>query len=64
MAMKILSDCISCAACEDDCPNDAISRGDDVFEVDAKLCTECAGEHDSPRCVELCPIEGAIVKAA
>ncbi len=31
MAMKILSDCISCAACEDDCPNDAISRGDDVF---------------------------------
>jgi ferredoxin len=60
MAVRILSECTSCAACEEDCPTDAISRGDETFEVDASLCTDCVGEHASPKCLELCPVDGAI----
>jgi ferredoxin len=64
MAMKILEECISCGACEPDCPNTAISAGSPVYLIDKGLCTECAGAHDAPRCVELCPIEGCIVADA
>jgi ferredoxin len=63
MPMAILGECINCAACEADCPNDAIARGDETFVIDPSLCTECRGEHDSPKCVELCPIDGVIVPA-
>jgi ferredoxin len=64
MPMKILEDCINCAACEDECPNDAISAGDDMYVVDPALCKKCEGEHDSPQCIEVCPIEGCIVDAS
>jgi len=60
MAVTILSDCTNCAACEDECPTDAISRGDEIFVVATELCTDCRGEHPQPRCIELCPVEGAI----
>jgi ferredoxin len=64
MPMKIVDDCTSCAACEEDCPTDAIVRGDDIFEIKLELCTDCAGEYDAPKCLELCPVDGAIVVAA
>lgn len=57
MAMKILAECINCAACEPECPNEAISAGPDVFLVDPGRCTECVGAFDSPRCVEVCPVD-------
>ena len=64
MPMTILDECTGCAACEAECPTDAISRGDEVFVVDAALCTDCHGEHDHPKCAELCPVEGAIAAAS
>jgi len=61
MAMVIVEDCISCGACEPDCPNTAITAGDSLYIVNPELCTECVGAFDTPKCVELCPVEGAIV---
>ncbi len=61
MAMVILEDCISCGACEPECPNEAISQGDTIYVVDASKCTECVGAYDSPKCVEVCPVDGCIV---
>lgn len=61
MAMTIVETCISCAACEGECPNHAISDGDPIFVIDHDKCTECVGAFDSPKCVEVCPVEGAIV---
>jgi len=61
MAMKITDECISCGACEDECPNQAISRGDLVFIVDPARCSECVGAFDSPRCVAVCPIDDCVV---
>ena len=34
MAYKISEDCISCGACEPECPNQAISEGETVYVID------------------------------
>lgn len=61
MAKKITEECISCGACEPDCPNEAISQGDPVYVVDHEKCTECVGAFDSPKCIEVCPVDGVII---
>jgi len=61
MAMKITEECVSCGACESECPRNAISEGPDIYVIDAALCTECADE-GGPKCVPACPSD-AIVKA-
>jgi ferredoxin len=63
MAMTILDDCISCGACEPECPNSAISAGDSIYAIDAARCTECEGAFDAPQCLTVCPVEGCVVKA-
>ena len=60
MAMVIVEDCISCGACEPECPNTAIASGDPLYTINAELCTECVGAYDNPKCVEICPVEGCI----
>jgi len=60
MAFKITEDCIACAACETECPNDAISEGDEFFEIDPDKCTECVGFFDTQQCVEVCPVEAPV----
>lgn len=62
MAMVIQEDCISCGACEPECPNEAITQGDTIYVVDAAKCTECVGAFDAPKCVEVCPVDGCIVQ--
>ena len=57
MSYKINDDCISCGACESECPNDAISEGETIYVIDPDKCTECVGAHDSSRCAEVCPVE-------
>ena len=57
MAMKIVSECINCAACEPECPNEAIGAADPVFVVDPERCTECVGAYEKPRCIEVCPVD-------
>jgi ferredoxin len=61
MAMRITEECISCGACEPDCPSGAVSEGDTIYVIDASLCVECEGHFDSPQCVSVCPVE-CIVK--
>ena len=57
MATMITEECISCGACEGECPNDAIRLGEEVFVIDADLCSECVGLHDSQQCADACPID-------
>ncbi len=61
MAMKIIDDCISCGACEPECPNEAIHSGDPIYVIDPQRCSECVGAYESPRCIEVCPVDGCIV---
>ncbi len=57
MAYKISEDCISCGACEPECPNQAISEGDTTYVIDPNKCTECVGSHESSKCAEVCPVD-------
>ena len=57
MSYKITEDCISCGACEPDCPNKAISEGPTTFVIDPVKCTECVGSYDASKCAEICPVE-------
>ena len=61
MAYKITDECISCGACEAECKNEAISEGDTIYIIDSDKCTECVGWFESPRCVEVCPVDDACV---
>ncbi len=57
MAYMITDECISCGACEPECPVGAISEGDTIYVIDPEKCVECAGHHDSPKCAEICPVD-------
>jgi ferredoxin len=57
MATYITEDCINCGACEPECPNQAISEGDDIYVIDPNLCTECVGFYDHEACQAVCPVE-------
>ncbi len=60
MAYKITDDCISCGACEPECPNQAISEGETIYIIDPGKCTECVGSFESSKCAELCPVEACV----
>ena len=57
MSLIITDECINCDVCEPECPNDAISMGDEIYEIEPALCTECVGHFDEPQCVEVCPVD-------
>jgi len=50
--VNVISDeCISCGACEAECPVDAISEGEEHYEIDPEVCTGCDA------CVDVCPVD-------
>ncbi|RBP62129.1 4Fe-4S dicluster protein [Alkalibaculum bacchi] len=53
MAYTISEDCISCGSCESECPVEAISQGESIYEVNADLCTDCGS------CADVCPVDAA-----
>ena len=57
MATHITSECINCGACEPECPNSAISQGDETYVIDPERCTECVGFHEKEACQAVCPVE-------
>lgn len=57
MSLLITDECINCDVCEPECPNNAISQGEEIYVIDPKLCTECVGHYDEPQCVEVCPVD-------
>jgi ferredoxin len=52
--------CAGCGSCEFECPNSAISMKGDIYVINPKKCTECAGLFDSPRCVAACPNDAVL----
>ena len=56
MALMITDECINCDVCEPECPNDAISMGEEYYEIEHSKCTECVGHFDEPQCVQICPV--------
>lgn len=63
MAVEIVDLCVSCWACVDVCPSEAIAQGGKHMQVNAKKCTECEGDFADPQCASICPIENCIVDA-
>ncbi len=56
MSLVITDECINCDVCEPECPNQAISMGEEIYVIDARRCTECVGHFDEPQCVQVCPV--------
>jgi ferredoxin len=50
MAYTINNECISCGACEAECPVSAIQAGDDVYVIDPDVCIDCGA------CAAVCPV--------
>ena len=50
MAYIITDECISCGACQAECPVDAIAEGDGKYVIDADKCIECGA------CAGTCPV--------
>lgn len=60
MAYKITDDCISCGACEPECPNKAINEVEMTYVINPDRCTQCVGAYKSSRCAEVCPVDACI----
>jgi len=56
MAHVITDECTACAACEPECPQEAISEGDPIYKIAPEKCDDCG------TCVDVCPVECIIVK--
>ncbi len=51
MAYFITDLCISCGACEIECPVKCISEGYGKYIIDSKICIECG------TCDNVCPVD-------
>ena len=51
MAYMISDSCISCGACEAECPVSAISQGDTSYVIDEDACIDCGA------CANVCPVD-------
>jgi ferredoxin len=60
VANKITEDCSNCGACEAECPNQAISQGDDYYVIDAAKCDECKAAGTDPACMGVCPTDSIV----
>jgi ferredoxin len=54
MALLITDKCINCDMCDPECPNQAISLGEEIYEIDPSRCTECVGHYEKPTCISVC----------
>lgn len=57
MSLLITDECINCDVCEPECPNQAISQGEEIYEINPDRCTECVGHFKEAQCVKVCPVE-------
>jgi len=64
MAYKINDECISCGACESECPNQAITEGETIYVIAADKCTECVGAFESSQCADVGPVDACIPDSA
>ena len=61
MANMITERCVNCGACESMCPAGGISRGEEVFVIDAARCTECVGFYHTQQCARVCPVDCSVI---
>lgn len=57
MSLLITDECINCDVCEPECPNTAIYQGEEIYEINPELCTQCVGHYDEPQCQQVCPVD-------
>jgi len=57
VAYMITEECILCGACEPECPNEAITEGEEVYVIDPEKCKECVGYFDESQCALVCPVD-------
>jgi ferredoxin len=57
MSLLITEECINCDVCEPECPNGAITQGEETYLIDPALCTECVGHFTSSQCIDVCPVD-------
>lgn len=60
MSLMITDECINCDVCEPECPNGAITQGDDIYIIDPNKCTECVGHFDTQQCASVCPVDACV----
>lgn len=75
MAVMITDECISCNACDAECPNTAIynpgvpyvlggqefaALNEEHTYIVPDKCTECVGFYDEPQCIPACPTEAIV----
>jgi ferredoxin len=66
MSVIIDDTCITCDACLQNCPVDAIvddmhnPTGESRYYVQPEKCVECVGIYDDPQCAAICPSIGCI----
>ena len=64
MALEIDSGvCTACGDCEPVCPTQSIAPFKGVFKIDLGTCTECEGEADMPKCLDVCMEDDCILPA-
>ena len=61
MALIIQENCTNCDMCEPECPNEAITFSQEIYEINPDLCTECFGFYEEPTCLKVCPINNCII---
>ncbi len=67
--MKITDECISCSACVDECPSNAIYNSGIEYELNGQTFPALSEEHpyivaelcdDCKSCVEVCPVDSIV----
>jgi ferredoxin len=59
----ITEECINCGACEPECPNQAITAGEERYVIDPEKCTECVGHFEESQCAAVCPVDSCVADA-
>ena len=61
MSTVITEECINCGACEPECPNQAITAGEERYVIEPEKCTECIGHFEESQCAAVCPVDCCVV---
>ena len=61
MALIITDECINCDVCEPECPNSAISQGEEIYLIEPAKCTECVGHYEESQCIAVCPVDCIVI---